>query len=57
MIPVHMDFPWDIINGKLKSAEVLLTEDGEAKLIRRAETPKDYFATFDCFDFYKKVLE
>ena len=41
-------------NGKLKSAEVLLTEDGEAKLIRRAETPKDYFATFDCFDFYKK---
>ena len=44
-------------NGKLKSAEVLLTEDGEAKLIRRAETPKDYFATFDCFDFYKKVLE
>ena len=44
-------------NGKLKSAEVLLTENGEAKLIRRAETPKDYFATFDCFDFYKKVLE
>ena len=44
-------------NGKLKSAEVLLTEDGEAKLIRRAETPNDYFATFDCFDFYKKVLE
>ena len=44
-------------NGKLKSAEVLLCEDGTAKLIRRAETPKDYFATFDCFDFYKKVLE
>ena len=44
-------------NGKLKSAEVLLTEDGQAKLIRRAETPKDYFATFDGFDFYKKVLE
>ncbi|MDD2958395.1 MAG: diaminopimelate decarboxylase [Lachnospiraceae bacterium] len=37
-------------NGKLKSAEVLLKEDGSAQLIRRAETPKDYFATFDCFD-------
>ena len=37
-------------NGKLKSAEVLLCEDGTTKLIRRAETPKDYFATFDCFE-------
>ena len=37
-------------NGKLKSAEVLLKEDGSFGLIRRAETPKDYFATFDCFD-------
>lgn len=37
-------------NGKLKSAELLLKEDGSVKLIRRAETPKDYFATFDCFD-------
>ena len=44
-------------NGKLKSAEVLLKEDGTTQLIRRAETPADYFATFDCFDFYKKVLE
>ena len=44
-------------NGKLKSAEVLLTEDGEAKLIRRAETPKDYFATFDCFDIGKKLVK
>lgn len=44
-------------NGKLKSAEVLLKEDGTTQLIRRAETPTDYFATFDCFDFYKKVLE
>lgn len=43
-------------NGKLKSAEILLKEDGSFKLIRRAETPKDYFATFDCFDFYNKVL-
>ena len=41
-------------NGKLKSAELLLKEDGSVQLIRRAETPKDYFATFDCFDIYKK---
>ena len=34
-------------NGKLRSAEVLLKPDGSFKLIRRAETPADYFATFD----------
>ncbi len=34
-------------NGKLRSAEVLLKEDGSFKLIRRAEKPSDYFATFD----------
>lgn len=34
-------------NGKLKSAELLLCEDGSVKMIRRAETTKDYFATFD----------
>ena len=34
-------------NGKLKSAELLLKEDGSVQMIRRAETPKDYFATFD----------
>ncbi len=44
-------------NGKLKSAEILLKEDGNFELIRRAEKPADYFATFDCFDFYKKVTE
>lgn len=44
-------------NGKLKSAEVLLKEDGSFEMIRRAETPKDYFATFDCFPIYKKILE
>ena len=38
-------------NGKLKSAELLLQPDGNVKMIRRAETPADYFATFDCFDF------
>lgn len=36
-------------NGKLKSAEVLLCEDGSTKLIRRAETPEDYFATLEGF--------
>ena len=34
-------------NGKLRSAEVLLKEDGSVQLIRRAETPEDYFATLD----------
>lgn len=37
-------------NGKLKSAELLLKEDGSVQMIRRAETPKDYFATFDFCD-------
>lgn len=41
-------------NGKLKSAELLLKENGEVELIRRAETPKDYFATFDFCDILKK---
>lgn len=34
-------------NAKLKSAEVLLTEEGKGKLIRRAETLDDYFSTLD----------
>ena len=34
-------------NGRLRSAELLKTENGEVKLIRRAETPADYFATLD----------
>ena len=38
-------------NGKLRSAEVLLREDGSFKLIRRAETPADYFATLDVTEF------
>ena len=41
-------------NGKLRSAEVLLKEDGSHQLIRRAETPEDYFATFDFSPFFKK---
>ena len=43
-------------NGKLKSAELLLKEDGTVQLIRRAETPKDYFATFDCFGNLKGLV-
>ena len=38
-------------NGKLRSAELLLREDGSVKLIRRAETAADYFATFDFANF------
>jgi diaminopimelate decarboxylase len=34
-------------NGKLRSAEILLQADGTPRLIRRAETPEDYFATLN----------
>lgn len=44
-------------NGKLKSAEILLKEDGSVQLIRRAETPKDYFATFDCFEEFDSLTK
>lgn len=40
-------------NGKLRCAELMLTENGETKLIRRAETPKDYFSTLDIYDEFK----
>ena len=39
-------------NGKLRSAELMLCEDGSVKQIRRAETPADYFATLD-LDYFK----
>ena len=42
-------------NGKLRSAEILLKEDGSTRMIRRAETPADYFATFD-FDHVMDTL-
>lgn len=42
-------------NGKLRSAEVLLKEDGSTELIRRAETPADYFATFDYTGLFGKL--
>ncbi len=38
-------------NGKLRSAEILLQEDGTTKQIRRAETLDDYFATLDLENF------
>ena len=40
-------------NGKLRSAEVLLKVDGSTELIRRAETPEDYFATLDFTGLFK----
>lgn len=42
-------------NGRLRSAEILLKEDGSTQFIRRAETARDYFATFDCFDILKDM--
>ncbi len=44
-------------NGKLWSSELLLKEDGSVKLIRRAQTPKDYFATLDIDDTMDKYLK
>ncbi len=44
-------------NGKLRSAELLLQEDGSVKMIRRAETPADYFATFDFGEYGPKLAE
>ena len=40
-------------NGKLRSAEILLREDGSFQLIRRAETPRDYFATLDFLHLFQ----
>ena len=44
-------------NGKLRSAELLLKEDASVKMIRRAETAKDYFTTFDFCDILDKYLK
>ena len=41
-------------NGRLRSAEILLKEDGSFKLIRRAETPEDYFATLTILPEFEK---
>ncbi len=42
-------------NGKLRHAEILLQEDGGAKMIRRSETPRDLFATLDFSEFYRNI--
>ena len=42
-------------NGRLRCAEVLLKEDGTFELIRRAETPEDYFATLDMTGYFSDI--
>ena len=42
-------------NAKLRSAELLLCEDGSVEMIRRAETPKDYFATVDFTGLFDNI--
>ncbi len=42
-------------NGKLWSSELLLQPDGSVKLIRRAETPMDYFSTLDVLPVFDKL--
>lgn len=42
-------------NGRLRSAEVLLREDGTCEVIRRAETPRDYFATLDILEIHPSL--
>ena len=44
-------------NGRLWCAELLKKEDGSIRMIRRAQEPGDYFATFDCFPVYEKLLQ
>ncbi|MEG1548343.1 MAG: diaminopimelate decarboxylase [Clostridia bacterium] len=44
-------------NGKLRSAELMLKKDGGINLIRRAETPSDYFATLDVLGFDRLKME
>lgn len=38
-------------NGRLRSAEMLLEESGQVRMIRRSETPEDYFSTIRGFEF------
>ena len=42
-------------NGKLRSSELLLREDGTVTMLRRAETAADYFATFDFTGLFKNI--
>ena len=42
-------------NGRLRSAELLLRTDGSVDQIRRAETARDYFATFEGCPVYENI--
>lgn len=42
-------------NGKLWCAELLLKEDGSVEQIRRAQKPRDYFATLDCLPMFSEL--
>ncbi|MBR2188515.1 MAG: diaminopimelate decarboxylase [Eubacterium sp.] len=44
-------------NGRLWAAELLLKEDGSVQLIRRAQTPQDYFATIDFTQEYSRMFD
>ena len=44
-------------NGKLRCKEVLRKEDGSLEMIRRAETPRDYFATLDVDPAWQRLNE
>lgn len=44
-------------NAKLWCAELLLKEDGSVELLRRAETPKDYFATLDFTGLFNNLKD
>nr|WP_330369254.1 diaminopimelate decarboxylase [Butyrivibrio sp. AC2005] len=42
-------------NGKLWCAELLLKENGSVEQIRRAQKPRDYFATLDCLPMFSEL--
>ncbi len=44
-------------NGRLRSAEILYTEDGQFRMIRRAEKPSDYFATLEGDPSYRMLTD
>ena len=44
-------------NGKLRCAELLVKPDGSVQMIRRAETAKDYFATFDFTGLFEDIKD
>ncbi|MCI6639471.1 MAG: diaminopimelate decarboxylase [Pygmaiobacter massiliensis] len=44
-------------NGKLRCAELLVKPDGSVQMIRRAETAKDYFATFDFTGLFDDIKD